>query len=74
MKVQSKMQEEMNLKKKQDAFLEPSAFGEKFKEKVESKLHQETKAIADKKRPKYDADKDGPGRDAMTMGGNLLGL
>ena len=30
--------------------------------------------MADKKREKYDADKDGPGRDAMTMGGNLLGV
>jgi len=34
----------------------------------------ETKAIAEKKRDKYDRDKDGPGRDAMTMGGNLLGF
>jgi len=34
----------------------------------------ETKAMQDKKREKYDPSKDGPGRDAMTMGGNLLGL
>ena len=74
MKVQGKMQEQLNIKKKQDAFLEPSALGEKFKEKVESKLHKETKAMLDKKRGKYDAEKDGPGRDAHTMGGNLLGL
>ena len=74
MKVQSKMQEELLQKKKQDAFLEPSSLGEKFKEKVESKLFKETKAMADKKRTKYDSDKDGPGRDAHTMGGNILGF
>lgn len=44
-----------------------------LKEKVESKLLVETKAQAEKKRAKYDPKKDGPGRDAMTMGGNILG-
>jgi hypothetical protein len=34
----------------------------------------ETKALQDKKRDKYDPKKDGPGKDAMTMGGNVLGL
>lgn len=59
---------------KVEAFKEPSVFAkEKYKDKVESKLLVETKAIADKKRDKYDPKKDGPGRDAMTMGGNLLG-
>ena len=27
----------------------------------------------EKKRAKYDPTKDGPGRDALTMGGNVLG-
>ena len=47
---------------------------EKLKEKVKPKLLEETKAQAEKKREKFDKDKDGPGRDAMTMGGNLLGF
>jgi hypothetical protein len=34
----------------------------------------ETKAQLDKKRDKFDPKKDGPGKDAMTMGGNILGL
>ena len=45
-----------------------------LKEKVQSKLLVETKAIVEKKREKYDPKKDGPGRDCMTMGGNLLGV
>ncbi len=45
-----------------------------LKEKVNSKLLIETKAQADKKRTKYDPKKDGPGKNAMTMGGNLLGV
>lgn len=44
-----------------------------LKEKVESKLNAETKAMKDKKREKFDAQKD-KGKDAMTMGGNLLGV
>jgi hypothetical protein len=44
-----------------------------LKDKVESKLNQETKAAKDKKRDKFDEAKDKK-RDAMTMGGNLLGL
>ena len=52
----------------------PTKHAEKLKQKVESKLLVETKAMADKKREKYDKDKDGPGKDAMTMGGNLLGF
>ena len=59
---------------RQEAFKEPSVHAEKYKDKVESKLLVETKAMADKKREKYDAKKDGPGKDAMTMGGNLLGF
>lgn len=44
-----------------------------MKEKVESKLNIETKAMKDKKREKYDPNRDGK-KDAMTMGGNVLGL
>jgi hypothetical protein len=44
-----------------------------LKEKVESKLTAETRAMKDKKREKFDATKE-KGRDAMTMGGNLLGI
>ena len=44
-----------------------------LKDKVESKLNQETQAMKDKKREKFDGTKD-KGRDAMTMGGNLLGV
>lgn len=44
-----------------------------MKDKVESRLNQETKAIKDKKREKFDEKKD-TRRDAMTMGGNLLGV
>jgi hypothetical protein len=47
--------------------------GKKAKDKVESKLNVETAAIKEKKREKFDPSKD-KGRDAMTMGGNLLGL
>lgn len=45
-----------------------------YKDKVESKLLVETKAQQDKKRDKYNKEKDGPGKDAHTMGGNLLGV
>jgi hypothetical protein len=41
---------------------------------VESKLLVETKAVEEKKREKYDPKRDGPGKDAHTMGGNVLGL
>ena len=41
---------------------------------VESKLLHETKALQDKKREKYDKERDGPGKAAHTMGGNLLGV
>lgn len=41
---------------------------------MESKLLVETKALQDKKREKYDPKKDGPGKDAHTMGGNVLGM
>jgi len=44
-----------------------------FKDKVESKFNEETKAMKDKRRSKFEAGKDN-GRDAMTMGGNLLGV
>ena len=43
------------------------------KDKVESKLNVETQAMKEKKRDKFDPAKD-RGRDAMTMGGNLLGV
>jgi hypothetical protein len=46
---------------------------EKYKDKVESKLLKETKAMHDKKREKFDPSSM-QGRDAMTMGGNVLGL
>lgn len=42
-------------------------------EKVESKLNEETKAAKDKKRTKFDGSKESK-KDAMTMGGNILGL
>lgn len=41
--------------------------------KVESRLNQETKAMRDKKRDKYDEARDGR-KEAMTMGGNVLGV
>ncbi len=44
-----------------------------IKERVESRLNQETKAIKDKKRDKCDENKD-QRKDAMTMGGNVLGV
>eukprot|EP00347_Sterkiella_histriomuscorum_P015281 403357622 len=44
-----------------------------FKDKVKSKLNVETKTMKDKKRDKFDPTRD-RGRDAMTMGGNLLGV
>lgn len=44
-----------------------------IKDRVESRLNQETKAIKDKKREKFDDNKD-IRRDAMTMGGNVLGV
>jgi len=40
---------------------------------VGSRLNQETKAMKDKKREKFDENKD-QRRDAMTMGGNVLGV
>jgi hypothetical protein len=42
-------------------------------DRVESRLNQETKAMKDKKREKFDENKDLK-RDAMTMGGNVLGV
>ncbi len=45
-----------------------------LKDKVESKLTVETKAMKEKKREKFDEKKGDVKRDAMTMGGNLLGL
>lgn len=44
-----------------------------IKERVGSRLNQETKAMKDKKREKFDENKD-QRRDAMTMGGNVLGV
>ena len=48
--------------------------GMKYKSKVESKLNVETKAMEGKKREKFDEGKGHAKRDAMTMGGNLLGV
>lgn len=45
----------------------------KMLDKVESRLNQETKAAKDKKREKFDESKDNR-KEAMTMGGNLLGV
>ena len=45
---------------------------EKYAKKVESKLFVETKAMQDKKRTKFDPEKDDRS-DAMTMGGYLPG-
>ena len=39
-----------------------------YKKQVESKLHVETKAMAEKKRDKFDGN---GGKDALTMGGRL---
>ena len=44
-----------------------------IKDRVASRLNQETKAMKDKKRDKFDENKD-QRRDAMTMGGNVLGV
>jgi hypothetical protein len=41
-----------------------------YKGKVESKLHQETAAMENKKREKFVSGKDS-GKDAITMGGRL---
>ena len=68
------MKEELERAARIDSFKAPSKQAEKLKEKVPSKLLAETKAQLDKKRDKYDPKKDGPGKDAMTMGGNILGL
>ena len=46
---------------KQEAYKQPTKQAESLKNKVESKLHAETKALQDKKREKYDPKKDGPG-------------
>lgn len=43
------------------------------KDRVESRLNHETQAMKDKKRDKFDENKDVK-RDAMTMGGNVLGV
>ena len=44
-----------------------------IKDRVGSRLNQETKAMKDKKREKFDENKD-VRKDAMTMGGNVLGV
>ena len=49
-----------------------SKLQEKYTKKVESKLFVETKAMADKKRTKFDPEKDDKAS-AMTMGGFLPG-
>ena len=41
--------------------------------KVESRLTHETRAMKEKQREKFDGREDGK-KDAMTMGGNVLGM
>ena len=66
-----KEKERMN---KEELMIKPTKISDNLKNKVESKLLVETKAMVDKKREKYDPKKDGPGKNAHTMGGNLLGM
>ncbi len=47
---------------------------ERFKAKVESKLNVETKAMEGKRREKFDEAKGHTKKDALTMGGNILGV
>lgn len=71
--IQSVQQKELIAKQKLEGFKRPGKMAEKYG-KVESKLLQQTKAQLDKKREKFDPKKDGTGRDALTMGGNVLGV
>ena len=48
--------------------------GKEMRDKVESKVGVETVAIQAKKRGKFDEKKGDQKKDAMTMGGNLLGI
>ena len=68
-----KKQEKILSQKRPEPILPKSKMADKYKDKVESKLLQETKAIQEKKRDKFDS-KTMSGRDAITMGGNLLGV
>ena len=72
--IQNKQMQQLERQARLEAFKNPTKIAEGLKYKVESKLLVETKAQQEKKREKYDPKKDGPGRDAMTMGGNLLGM
>ena len=72
--IQNKQLQEIERQTRVEGYKLPSKHSEALKEKVESKLLVETKAIQEKKREKYNPEKHGPGRDAMTMGGNVLGV
>lgn len=71
----AKKQNKILSKQKKDevASLPVTNASEKYKLKVNSKLFEETKAITEKKREKFDSTKE-TGRDAITMGGNILGV
>lgn len=73
LKIQEVQAKQDTGQKRAEAFGRPSKQAALLKDKVESKLLQETKAQLDKKRAKFDPKQDGPGRDAHTMGGNVLG-
>ena len=73
LKIQEVQAKQEAGQKRVEAFKKPTKIAAQLKEKVESKLLQETKAQLEKKRGKYDSKVDGPGRDAHTMGGNVLG-
>ena len=49
-----------------------SKLSEKYNKKVESRLHTETTAMQEKKRAKFDPEKDSKS-EAMTFGGRLPG-
>lgn len=69
MLILEKQQEREELAQRKEQALERASKGVK----AESRLNQETKAARDKKREKFDEARDGR-KDAMTMGGNLLGV
>ena len=73
-KIQSKQKELQDRNAKIESLTQPTNHAKLLKNKVESKLLVETKALQDKKREKYDPKKDGPGQVAHTMGGNVLGF
>lgn len=66
-----RQQEEEEKRRRMEAIKEKGL--QKKKEQVGSRLTEETKAMQEKKRAKFDGKED-KGRDAMTMGGNILGV